>query len=371
MKRYNYLTYFLIVVAAAFLAACNPSKEDQLKKLKAQQAELVKQIATLEKELEGGKKETARMKEVVTTELAPRKFDKYVQTQGAVEATDNIMISAKTAGVITNVYVREGDMVVKGQTLALIDNTLTLRGIDEVKAGLELANTIYVRQKNLWEQKIGTEVQYLQAKNSKESLEKKLATLEEQLDMSKIKSLITGVVDEVTAKVGQNAAPGQPAFRVINNNNLKITAKISEAYLNSVKKGNKAEISFSDYDKKLEGPVNFVGRNIDPLSRSFAVEIKVPSNADLRPNMTAVVKVIFSSVPAALCVPINVVQDINGEKIVYVAESNGTQLVARKKVVKIDGVYDNYAQVTSGLTKGDKIITVGYQGLNDGELIKI
>ncbi|MBI3220993.1 MAG: efflux RND transporter periplasmic adaptor subunit [Bacteroidetes bacterium] len=371
MKRYNYLTYLFIVAAAALVAACNPSKEDQLKKLKAQQADLVKQIATLEKEVAGTKTDVARTKEVVTVELAPRKFEKYVQTQGAVEATDNIMISAKTAGVITNVYVREGDAVVKGQTLAQIDNTLTLRGIDEVKSGLELANTVYARQKNLWDQKIGTEVQYLQAKNSKESLEKKLATLEEQLDMSKIKSLITGVVDEVTAKVGQNAAPGQPAFRVINNNNLKITAKISEAYLSTIKKGNKALISFSDYDKKLEGPVNFVGRNIDPLSRSFSVEIKVPSNADLRPNMTAIVKVIFTSVPAALCVPINVVQDINGEKIVYVAESNGTQLVARKKVVKIDGVYDNYAQVTSGLAIGDKIITVGYQGLNDGELIKI
>ncbi len=371
MKRYNYLTFVVIVVAAALVAACSPSKEDQLKKLKAKQADLVKQIATLEKELAGTKTESARTKEVVTIELAPRKFDKYVQTQGAVEATDNILISAKTAGVITQVYVREGDAVVKGQTLAQIDNTLTLRSIDELKAGLELANTVYVRQKNLWEQKIGTEVQYLQAKNGKESLEKKLATLEEQLDMSKIKSLITGVVDEVTAKVGQNAAPGQPAFRVINNNNLKITAKISEAYLSSIKKGNKAQISFSDYDKKLEGPVNFVGRNIDPLSRSFSVEIKVPSNADLRPNMTAVVKVIFNSVPAALCVPINVVQDINGEKIVYVAEAKGNQLVARKKVVKIDGVYDNYAQVTSGLAIGDKIITVGYQGLNDGELIKI
>ncbi len=373
MKRYNYLTYLLIVIAVAFITACSSSspKEDQLKELKNQHADLAKQIATLEKELDKNKPETARSKEVVIVELAPRKFDKYVQTQGAVEATDNIMISAKTAGVITNVYVREGDAVVKGQTLAQIDNTLTLRGIDELKSGLELANTVYVRQKNLWDQKIGTEVQYLQAKNSKESLEKKLATLEEQLDMSKIKSLITGVVDEVSAKVGQNAAPGQSAFRVINNNNLKITAKVSEAYLTSVKKGNRAQIRFSDYNKELEAPVNFVGRNIDPLSRSFAVEIKVPSNAELRPNMTAVVKVIFSSVPAALCVPINVVQDINGEKIVYVAENNGSQLVARKKVVKIDGVYDNYAQITSGLASGDKVITVGYQGLNDGELIKI
>lgn len=364
-----------VLVVAAILAGCSAAEDKTatLEKLKVQQAKLTKDISTLEKELALSNPESIKVKskEVVTVELAPRKFDQYVQTQGSVESTDNIMVSAKSMGVLTQVFAREGDAVVKGQTLAQIDNTLTLRGIEEVKSSLELVNTVYERQKNLWDQKIGTEVQYLQAKNNKESLERRLATLNEQLDMSKIKSPITGTVDQVNVKIGENAAPGMPAFRVVNGNDLRVSAKVSEAYLSTVKKGNRALISFSDYSKKIEAPVTFVGRNIDQLSRSFTIEVKLPASNELRPNMTAVLKVIFSSIPSALCVPVNVVQDINGEKIVYVAESDGKQMVARKKVVLIDGVYDNFAQVTSGLKVGDKIITVGYQGLNDGELIKI
>jgi RND family efflux transporter MFP subunit len=361
--------------AAAVLVGCSAStdKNAQLKKLKDQQVSLAKDIASLEKELTATQPETAasKSKEVVIIGLAPRKFDKYVQTQGFVESIDNILVSAKSAGVITQVLVREGDVVAKGQTLAQIDNSLLTRNIEELKSSMNLVNIVYERQKNLWDQKIGTEVQYLQAKNNKENLERRLATLQEQLEMSKIKSPIAGVVDKVNARIGENAAPGIPEFRVINNNDLRISAKVSEAYISSIKKGNKSMVTFSDYDKKIEAPVSFVARNIDPLTRSFVVEVKLPSSADLRPNMTAVLRVIFTSIPSTLCVPVNVVQEINGEKVVYIAENDGKQLVARKRIVKIDGVYDNYAQVISGLANGDKIITVGYQGLNDGEFIKI
>ena len=375
MKPKKYYSFLIILLAATLLVGCSAStdKAAQLKKLKEQQTSLTKDITALEKEFELANPDSSavKSKEVVTVELTPRKFDKYVQTQGAVESIDNIVISAKTAGVVTNVYVREGDAVVKGQTLAQIDNSLVVKGIDELKSGLDLAKTVYERQKNLWDQKIGTEIQFLQAKNNRESLERRLATLQEQLDMTKIKSLISGVVDHVDVRVGQNTAPGAPAFRVINNNDLKISAKVSEAYISTIKKGNKSIVTFSDNNKKIEAQVSFVARNIDPLTRSFTVEIKLPSSGELRPNMTSVVKVIFASVQGALCVPVNVVQEINGEKIVYVAENNGKKLVARKRVVKIDGVYDNFAQVISGLAAGDKVITFGYQGLNDGEFIKI
>lgn len=375
MKRSNFYTLFMAFFAAAVVVGCSAStdKNAQLKKLKDQQVSLAKDIASLEKELTAAQPETAasKSKEVVIIGLAPRKFDKYVQTQGFVESIDNILVSAKSAGVITQVLVREGDVVAKGQTLAQIDNSLLTRNIEELKSSMNLVNIVYERQKNLWDQKIGTEVQYLQAKNNKENLERRLATLQEQLEMSKIKSPIAGVVDKVNARIGENAAPGIPEFRVINNNDLRISAKVSEAYISSIKKGNKSMVTFSDYDKKIEAPVSFVARNIDPLTRSFVVEVKLPSSADLRPNMTAVLRVIFTSIPSTLCVPVNVVQEINGEKVVYIAENDGKQLVARKRIVKIDGVYDNYAQVISGLANGDKIITVGYQGLNDGEFIKI
>ncbi|HZX73732.1 MAG TPA: efflux RND transporter periplasmic adaptor subunit [Cyclobacteriaceae bacterium] len=362
-----------ILAFAVVLAACGSSdKKAELATLKTEYAAMQKKIQGLEAELaKEGKDSTAvRMKDVGVTELAPKKFEYYVQTQGTIESEENIQISAKSAGNITKVYVREGDVVSNGQTIAQIDNSLIIRGIDELKASLELATTVYDKQKNLWDQKIGTEVQYLQAKNNKEGLERRLASMNEQNEMTKIKSPINGIVDEVQVKAGQNIAPGMPTARVVNSLDLKMTANVSEAYVTNIKKGNKVIVYLPDLKRELEAKISFVGRNINQLSRTFNIEVDLPSNPDLRPNMTAIVKIVYDSYPTALVVPINVVQDINGEKIVYIAEANGNQLVARRKVITIDGVYDNKAKV-NGLTAGDKVITAGFQGLNDGQFIKI
>lgn len=369
LHRSNRSALFIVLI----VFACNPDKVAELGKLKKKRADIEKEITSLEKEISSTDTTQAKIKskEVVVQEVNPREFNHFVQTQGLVQTDNNILVSARSMGVITQVYVQEGDAVSKGQTLAQIDNSVLVHSIDELKGGLDLARTVYEKQKNLWDQKIGTEIQYLQAKNNKESLEKKMATLHEQVEMSKIKAPISGTVDAVNVKVGENVAPGVPTFRVINTSDLKVALKVSEAYINHIKKGNKATVTISDLGKTFVSTIDFVGKNIDPLSRSFPVEVKMPASQELRPNMTAVIKVIFRTDAAALCVPVNVVQEVNGEKIVYVAEGNGQQTVARKKVVTIDGVFDNMAQVLSGLKAGDKIITVGYQGLNDGEFIKI
>ncbi len=376
MKSTFYITLFVAVVFAGVLSGCSSAPKDkqtQLTELKAQQAKLASEVRRLEAEIEKESPGTVKekSKEVAVATLSPRPFDYFVQTQGAIEAVDNITVSAKTAGIIVQVFVKEGDVVAKGQILAQIDNSIVLRNIEEVKSGMELANTVYQRQKNLWDQKIGTEVQYLQAKNNKETLEKRLATLNVQLDMSRIKSPIDGSVDEVSLKIGQNAAPGQPAFRVVSGDRLKVKSNVSESYVTAIHKGDKVSISFSDINKTIEARVTFVGKTINQLSRTFPVEVALPPNEDFRSNMTGVLRVIFHSEPAAIVVPINLVQDINGQKVVYTAELNGTKMVARRNVVEVAGVYDNLAQIKTGLKAGDKIITVGYQGLNDGELVKI
>jgi membrane fusion protein, multidrug efflux system len=372
MKSITTLAIVTIISTSLLLEGCG-DKVAKLEKLKSQQAAIANEIASLEKELKltDTAAVSVKSKEVSVTELSPRKFDYYVQTQGLIQAENNILVSAKSAGVITQVFVKEGESVNKGEILAQIDNSLLVSSIEEVKSSLELANTVFERQKNLWDQKIGTEVQYLQAKNNKESLEKRLATLREQLEMTKIKSPINGTVDAINAKLGENMAPGIPAFRVINTSELKVQLNVSEAYINAINKGNKVTVTITDLGKTFDSNISFVGRNIDPLSRSFPVEVKLPSSSELRPNMTAVIRVTYQTFPAALCVPINVVNDINNEKVVYVAEQDGDRFVARRRVVKIEGVYDNYAHVLSGLQAGDKIITVGYQGLNDGQFIKI
>lgn len=366
------------LVVAGFLAACSATSADddkkaRLEKLKEQQASITKEIQKLESEIaEANPDSTAavKAKDVAVEELALQKFDHYVQTQGHIESENNVLVSAESMGVITRVFVSEGQQVSKGQTLAQIDNSIIMRNIESMQSQLELATSVYERQKNLWDQKIGTEVQYLQAKTNKESLEKQIASLSEQNDKTRIKAPITGSVDDVVVKVGENISPGMPAFRVVNASDLKIQAQISEAYVTDIKKGNKALVTISELKKEVEAKVTFVGKTIDRLSRTFSVEIDLPADPDLRPNMTATARIVFESKPSTVVVPVNLIQEINDEKVVYIAEQKGKQMVATRKVITVQGVYGNRAEV-SGLNAGDKIITVGYQGLNDGDFIKV
>lgn len=366
-------------VVAALLAGCSAASKEEnnkerLEKLKKEQADMAKEIQKLEADIAKENPESeanVKAREVSVTELVPKRFDHYIQTQGHVESENNIIVSARSAGLITNVAVTEGQQVKKGQMIAEIDNTMILRNIESMEAQLALVNSVYERQKNLWDQKIGTEIQFLQAKTNKESLEKQLASLKEQNEMTRIRAPFNGTVDEINIKVGENIAPGMPAARIVNTSDLKLVVRISEAYVTSVKKGNKAIVHIPDISKDIEGTVSFVGRNIDVLSRTFNIEVKLPSDLTyLRPNMTATAKVIFNSDPSALVVPVNIIQDINNEKVIYIAGSAGKYSVARREVVTVEGVYGGFAQV-KGLSAGDKVITVGYQGLNDGDFIKI
>ena len=372
MKTIMNITFAIAI--SVLIASCSSATKDnktQLAELKSQQKELAQKITALEAEMLAGEttKAVAKSKDVVAGEVKPGPFHYTVQTQGGVEAEENIMISAKTPGIVMQVYIKEGQQVSAGQVLAQIDNTLILKGIEEIKGSLELATTVFERQKSLWDQKIGTEIQFLTTKNNKESLEKRLSTMNEQNDMSKIKSQISGTVEDVFVKVGENTAPGMPAVRVIGMRNLKVVSNISEAYINSIKTGNKAVIEFLDLGKTFEGRVSFTGKNINPLSRSFTVEVAIPAGIDARPNMSATVKIIFNTVPSALAVPVNLVQTVNNEKVLYVAEDNAGTWIARKRLVEVGGIYANMAEIKNGLKPGDKVITVGYQGLNDGEAV--
>jgi membrane fusion protein, multidrug efflux system len=367
-----------LVISAAVLSACSNSeagdKQSQLESLKKQQADLTKEIASLEKELQAANPEAAtnvKAKEVSATEVTVTTFNHYIQTQGKIESEENIMISAKSMGSITRVFVKEGQSVSKNQVLAQIDNAAVVSSIESLKAQLSLVNAVYDRQKNLWDQKIGTEVQFLTAKSNKESLEKQLAALNEQNDATRIKSPINGTVDELFAKVGMLASPGVPAARVVNTVDLTLKTSVSEAYVTNVKVGNKAIVSIPELKRDVEARVSFVGRTIDVLSRTFTVEVDLPSLPELRPNMSGVVKVIYYSDNAALTVPVNTVQTVNDQKIVYVAELDGKNLVARKRVVEVAGVFDNKAHITKGIAAGEKVITFGFQGLSDGQVIKL
>jgi membrane fusion protein, multidrug efflux system len=377
MKPNNYIRLAIALAIATVLYACSASEKDkpaQLEQLKKENAALNVKIQKLEEEIAKENPEAVKTnvkaKEVTVTTIEPKSFDHYVQTQGRIESENNIMVSSKSMGVVEQVFVKEGQSVSKGQVIAQIDNAIVENSIASMKSQLELAKTVFERQENLWKQKIGTEVQYLQAKTNKESLEKQLASLYDQNEMTRIKAPINGTIDAIFAKVGENLSPGMPAARVINGNDLKLVANISEAYVSNVKKGNKVVINVPELKEEIIGVISFVGRNIDPLSRTFAVEVNLKSQSELRPNMSATIKVVFNTADNAIVVPVNVIQTLNNEKVIYIVEKKGNQTIARKKVVTVDGVYNNMAQV-QGLNGGEQIITFGYQGLNDGEVIKI
>lgn len=378
MKFNVYAPTAFAVLLLVFLAACSATSADEdkkarLEKLKDQQAAITKEIQKLESEIRAANPDSLsdiRARDVAVTELQLQPFDHYVKTQGHIESDNNVLVSAEAMGVVKKVFVTEGQQVSRGQTLAQIDNSVIMRSIESMEAQLELATSVYERQKNLWDQKIGTEVQFLQAKTNKESLEKQIASLREQNDMTRIKAPMSGTVDEIFAREGQTLAPGAPALRVVNTADLKIQASVSEAYVTDIQKGDKALVRISDLNKEVEAKVTFVGKTIDRLSRTFNVEIALPSEPDLRPNMTATVKIVFESNPSALVVPVNIIQQINDEKVVYIAEPKGSLMVAKRKVITVNGVYGNLAEV-KGLSAGDKLISVGYQGLNDGDYVKI
>ena len=254
MKSSIYTRLSVLTLAAVMLACSATTPEDdkqsRLDKLKTERADLDKEIKKLEEEIAKANPDSAatkvKAKEVAVTDLAPRSFNHYVQTQASVDAEDNIMLSAKTMGVVTAVYVTEGQQVSKGQALVQLDNSVIRQNIEAMKSQYELAVAIYNRQKNLWDQKIGTEVQFLQAKTNMENLEKQIKSLQEQSALSRITSPISGTVDMINAKQGESMQPGMPAVKVINTSNLKLVANVSEAYVTSIKKGNNVLINIPE-----------------------------------------------------------------------------------------------------------------------------
>ncbi|MFM7194847.1 MAG: efflux RND transporter periplasmic adaptor subunit [Bacteroidota bacterium] len=363
----------IAMVAAAIVIGCGKSetREEKLKRLKTEQAGIASQIRELEAAAPAAKTEKAvKSRQVAITELAAAPFRYVVQTQGGVEAEENIVVSAKSPGMVTKVFVREGDQVSAGQVLAQIDNSITRKAIEELEGSLELARTVFERQRQLWDQKIGTEIQFLTAKNNKESLEKRLATLREQDDLSRIRSAISGTVDDIMVKVGENTAPGMPAARILSTRNLKVVANLSETYIQSVRAGNPVRVELADGKIAFDSKVSFAGKNINPLSRSFQVEVTVPAGSDARPGMSARIVIEFKSIAAAIAVPVNLVQSLNGQTVVYVAGQEGDEWFARKVPVQVGGIYEGRAEIISGLNAGDKVITVGYQSVNDGEPVR-
>jgi membrane fusion protein, multidrug efflux system len=372
MKAMN-KTLFFIVLAIVAVSCSNPAdKKAELAKLKKEHDAISLKIKALETELQLSDTTSAsKVTSVAVTEAKPSEFNHYLEVQGKVDGEDNIAVSAQMAGSITAVYVKEGDAVRKGQVMAQIDNSVLQQQVENMKQQLAFVTSLYAKQKALWDKQIGSEVQYLTAKNNKENLEKNLASLNDQMEMTRIKSPINGSVEEVNLKVGQLASPGLPAVRVVNFSSVKVVAEIAEAYAPKVKPGNKVIVFFPDFNTEVISQVRFTSKYINPVNRTFQSEVRLgPSKVEYRANMMAVVKINDYRNPSAFTVPVTLIRETQAGKYIYVARNEKGKLVARRLPVTVGSTYNGLAEITGGITAGDKIITTGFNSLIEGELIQ-
>ncbi len=363
-------TKILSIALAILIVACHQDKQAQLVNLKKQRDALSEQIKTLEDEQ--AKSDTGKVlgTRVAVTELKPDIFNHFIEVQGKVDGDENINVSAQMGGNVDQIYVKEGDHVTKGQVLAKLDDKVLQKNLVELQTGYDFANSMYEKQKALWDQKIGSEVQYLTAKNSKEGLERRIATLKDQISQMSITSPINGTIEDITIKVGQMLAPGIIAFRVVNFSTIKVVADIAEAYTSQVNDGDQVAVYFPDLKKEVIGKVNFSSKFINPTNRTFSVNVRLAGvDPNIKANMIATLKINDYRSPAALVVPINVVQTDASGSYVAIAERTSKGDVVKKVNVTPGIVYNGLTEIKSGLKKGDRIITTGYLDLENGQAI--
>ncbi len=366
-----------LFLVAAVVTSCSKSgstdKKSELENLKKQQAELKEKIIKLESEIAlTDSSKDIKGKMVAVTNMQPTSFMHYIEVQARVEGDEDVSLSPDMPGTVTAVLVKAGDHVSKGQVLATMDDRAISQQVDAMKSQVDMAVTLYNRQKNLWDQKIGSEIQFIQARTQKESMEKQYGALQEQWDMTRIKSPINGTVDEVTIKVGSAAAPGYPAVRVVNPTNLKVKGEIAESFISKVKNGNDVVIYFPDEGKEVKTRLSYSGQAINKLNRTFNVEVRLnPKDGNFHPNQVCVLKIADYTSAKALVVPVGVVQKSSDGEFVFVTADENGKTVARRKTVEAGITYNGMTEIKSGLTAGDRVITLGYQNVIDGDPVKL
>lgn len=399
MKKATQIT--IALSAILLMASCNNSKKDDaaiindkkaaIEKLKVQSAKNEEEIKKLQAELEkldSNSANTAKIKLVGTAAVTTQDFKHYIDLQGHVDAENISYISPRgMPGQVKAVYVVQGQYVKKGQLLLKLDDAIVQQQVtaakqqaEGIKTQLSFARNIYQRQKNLWDQGIGTEVQLISAKNNVEALENQLKSAGEQVQVAveqmkttNVYSDVNGVADIVNVKVGetfQGMTAAGPQIKFVNTSNLKVVTNIPENYLTRLHKGSVVEISIPDANKKVTSSISLISQSIDPTLRGFIAEARIPVDPALKPNQSAIIKILDYAAPNAVVIPVNTVQSDENSKYVYLLTrlSNG-KTVAKKQPVVIGEVYGTNVEIRSGLKAGDELITEGYQNIYDGQLI--
>jgi len=373
---------FGIIAGMLFLASCGSTtkqdspdltaKKAELAKLKSQQEKLTADILKLETDI--GSQDSSfgvKAKLVNTIALTSQNFTHYIDLQGKI-STKNIYYIAPRGqgGQVKEVYVKEGDRVNKGQLVIKLDDAVMLQNLQQLETQLEYAKDLYHRQKNLWDEKIGTEVQLITAKNNVDNLEKQTATMKEQWSTSNVYSSVSGIVETVNIHAGEffNGAP-QASISIVNPGSLKAVVDVPENYLTSVKKGTNIVVEVPDANKSINSTITLVSQLINSNSRAFTAEAQLPSESGLKPNQLAIIKIQDYTATNVLVIPMTSLQTDETGKYVFVMTKENGKTFARKRTVQVGSVYGEKMEIRKGLQAGDQLITEGFQGLYDGQLI--
>jgi membrane fusion protein, multidrug efflux system len=309
---------------------------------------------------------------VTVQSLEPRTFSNYLEVRGIVESRRNIALSAESPGIIQRIAVREGDEVRRGQVLVTQDNEILQRNMAELQTSLELARTVYERQARLWEQNIGTEVQYLQARNNKESIEQRIRSLQAQVDRTTIRAPFNGVVDQVMIREGENAMPGMPVIRVVGMEEMYVQADVSEVYLDRIQPGDSALIQIPSINLERRSVIRAVSRVINPQNRTFTVEVALPGGGgQLRPKMLAVVQIQDFVRENAIVVPANLIQQDRRSNYLFIAQPSGNRHLARRVNIERGPTFRNQTLVTAGLQGNELLIRDGFREVADSMTVQV
>ncbi len=374
---YLFTVLLLVVVACSSPAPEGlDEKKAQLKEYQNQVKELQRKITTLEGEIAAQDSNFSTVSKdaalVTVLPIEKEKFEHFIEVRGNVASDRNVTIGAEAPAEVTQVNVEKGDQVRKGQLLVVQDAETVKRSIEELQTSLELARTRYERQANLWDKKIGTEMQYLEAKNNVESLERRLASAQTQLNSYLIRAPFSGTVDEVYVKEGEMAQPGVPMLRLVSLQEMYIVADISETYLGDFKRGDSVTVNFPSLNNTIKSTISSVGQVINQNNRTFEVQVKLPADESLLlPNLLAVLHIKDFEASEAVAIPTNLIQIDNRGDYVFVANQTEEGLVANKKRVERGLTYNNETMIKSGLEPGDHLIDEGSREVAEGIKVKL
>lgn len=358
------------------IAASNDVKTIQQKRdeLTTTQQEIHDQLKVLDAKLDELNPE--KNVPLITAILAKKEvFNHYLELQGSVETKQNLVINAEIGGILNKVYVKEGDKVTKGQLLARIDDGGMSQQLAQLQTQADLAKTTFERQKRLWDQKIGSEIQFLQAKSNYEGQVSAVNQMKSQVARSTIIAPFSGIIDDVITEAGSVVSPGQtPILRIVNLSDMYIQTDVPENYISNVTKGKEVKVTFPVLGKSIDTKIRQTGNFINPDNRTFKVEIEVPNKEkEIKPNLTARLKINDYTSEEALLIPQSIIsENAEGEQYIYILENvEGEKAVAKQQIIKTGKTQGDVIEVLEGVKDGDQIIKEGARSVKDGQTVKI